>query len=335
MNARWLGRTHRSYYVLSLTLLTLAACQDPPSDPEPGDLSPALATTSNTWQKRIRMPSDRRLVMTATVDAPAGGSFLYAVGGRSMNSTGYCSGSLSKVQAYDGNTNTWTTKAPLPAPAHRGLTGVINRKIYVAGGCRESTRLWEYDVATNQWTAKASAPLSLPGPVGSVVAGKLYVFDECSYDACLWDSGFPGREAYTFFGFYDPALDRWVRLPLPPMGVWPSAAATFNGKLYCLDSQGRVHIYTPATGAWTTGASRSHQELAWTNAVVRGKWYLVGANFLDVYDPATNTWAKRAAPPAAIDDLHGPSAGRVWAGGVARLEVVGGSRPDNNWQYTP
>ena len=218
MNARWLGLTHRSYYVLSLTLLTLAACQDPPSDPEPGDLSPALAATSNTWQKRIRMPSDRRLVMTATVDAPAGGSFLYAVGGRSMNSTGYCSGSLSKVQAYDGNTNTWTTKAPLPAPTYRGLTGVINRKIYVAGGCRESTRLWEYDVATNQWTAKASAPLSLPDPVGSVVAGKLYVFDECSYDACLWDSGFPGREAYTFFGFYDPALDRWVRLAPPADG---------------------------------------------------------------------------------------------------------------------
>jgi len=123
----------------------------------------------------------------------------------------------------------------------------------------------------------------------------------------------------------------------------PSVAATFNGKLYVLDAQGRLHIYTPTTGAWTTGARQGTQELAsLTTAVVRGKWYVVGrersgANFLSVYDPAANRWVKRATPPAAYmaEWRNGPSAGRVWANGVARLELVGGLRPDNNWQYTP
>jgi Kelch motif len=341
----------RPCYVLSLSLVTLAACHDVATGPTvaPGDLSPALAVTSNTWRKRIQMPSDRRFVIAATLDTPGGGSFLYAIGGQSMNSTHHCSSGLSKVQAYDGNSNTWSFKAPLPLPLQMSLAGVINGNIYVAGGCsganQPEERLWEYDVAANQWTAKAFAPISLPHPVGSVLAGKLYVFDQCSWDACSWDGTATGLEQYTFFGFYDPATDRWTRLPLPPAGVWPIAGATFSGKLYFLGSIGRVHIYTPTTGAWTTGARRSEREVWWvTTAVVRSKWYVVGqertstgSNFLSVYDPAANTWVKRATPPAEYisDRGNGPRAGRVWAGGVARLELVGGRRPTNNWQYTP
>ncbi len=344
----------RSWYVLSLSLLILAACHDAPTAPDvaPGDLSPVLAAESNTWQKRVKMPSDRRLVITATVENPSGGSLLYAIGGQSMNSTRQCSSGLSKVQAYDGNSNTWSTKAPLPLPLQSSLAGVSNGKIYVVGGCSGADRpeggVWEYDVAANRWAAKAFAPISLPSPVGSVVAGKLYVFDQCSWDACYWDFDATRLEKYTFFGFYDPAANRWTRLPLPPTAVWPIAGATFTGKLYLLNSSGQVHIYTPSTGAWTTGARRNERELMWvTTAVVRGKWYVVGqqrastgglgAIFLSVYDPAADTWSKRSTPPAEYvsGGGNGPTAGRVWAGGVARVELVGGSRPNNHWQYTP
>jgi hypothetical protein len=337
---------YSSRQVLNLLVFTLAACRDPNTGLERGDASPLAAATSNTWRKRIQMPTDRRWVMTATVEPASGGSFLYAIGGQSMNATQFCSGGLFKMQAYNGNTNRWTTKAPLPQPTHRGLVGVVNGRVYVVGGCRESDRVWEYEIATNQWRARTSAPLSLPDPVGSVVSGKLYLFDECSWDACLMDpNNHNGREHWTFFGYYDPATDRWTRLPLPPAGVWPIAAATFTGRLYFLGREGHVNIYTPATGAWSTGARRGNQSLGWvTTAVVWGKWYVVGresdsgANFLSVYDPAGNSWVQRANPPAAyLSDFfrNGPSAGRVWANGIARLELVGGSRPENNFQYTP
>jgi len=163
-------------YAVSLALFALAACQDSPTDLQREGAAPAADLTSNIWQKRATMPSDRRLVMTATVDAPGGGSFLYAIGGKSMNDNNWCSGSLSKVQAYNGNTNTWSTKTPLPVPKHAGLTGVVNGRVYVVGGCGGgmSDQVFEYEVATNIWREKTSAPMSLPGPVGAVVAGKIY-----------------------------------------------------------------------------------------------------------------------------------------------------------------
>jgi hypothetical protein len=336
--------SRRSCYVLSLSVVTLVACHDAATEPDmaPSGLSTSSAVTSNTWRQRAKMPSDRQRVITATLGASGGGSFLYAIGGKSVNSTQFCSGGVSKVQAYNGNTNTWSTKTPLPLVLQSSLAGTINGKIYVAGGCSSAfimeDRLWEYDPAADRWTAKARAPMSLPTPVGSVVDGKLYLFDECSFDLCFWDPDATGEEQFTFFGFYDPATNRWTRRPLPPEGVFPFAGATFTGKLYFLDFNGLVHIYNPGTGAWTTGARRSGSFVGRvTTAVVQSKWYVVDASSLSVYNPATNTWAKRAAPPAAYtsDASNGPTAGRVFAGGIARLELVGGSRPDNNWQYTP
>lgn len=342
-------------YTATLSLFILTACHDATTEPgvAPTDLTPTAAVSSNTWRQRARMPSDRRLVTTATVGTSGGGSLLFAIGGQSVNATQFCSGGLSKVQAYDGNANTWSTKAPLPLPLMASLAGTIDGRIYVAGGCSSTVRprdeVWQYDLATNRWTTKTPAPLSLPSPVGAVHAGKLWVFDQCaSSEQCFWDSSQTGLERFTFFGFYDPATDRWTRRPLPREGVWPIEAASFNGRLYFLDAGGRVHIYNPATGAWTTGARRNEREIVQvTTAVVGGKWYVVGrqrtssggagAGFLSVYNPAANTWAKRAAPPAdyLTDAANGPTAGRVFAGGAARLDLVGGPRPDNHWQYTP
>jgi hypothetical protein len=42
----------------------------------------------------------------------------------------------------------------------------------------------------------------------------------------------------------------------------------------------------------------------------------------------------RVAPPAEyLARANGPMAGRVFPGGIARLEL-GGRRPNNHWQYT-
>jgi N-acetylneuraminic acid mutarotase len=76
-----------------------------------------------------------------------------------------------------------------------------------------------------------------------------------------------------------------------------------------------------------------------TSAAVNNKLYVVGGFYggtvsgrVDVYDPGTNTWTKKAPIPRVESGL---SAGRVVANGQARLEVVGGARPGNNLQYIP
>jgi hypothetical protein len=53
---------------------------------------------------------------------------------------------------------------------------------------------------------------------------------------------------------------------------------------------------------------------------------------MSVYDPATDTWRGRAPMPTV---RSGIGASRVVRDGQARIEVVGGTRPDNNIQYIP
>ena len=76
-----------------------------------------------------------------------------------------------------------------------------------------------------------------------------------------------------------------------------------------------------------------------TFAAVNNKLYVVGglegampSGRVDMYDPVTNTWTRKAPIPRVE---WGLSAGRVVVNGQARLEVVGGARPGNNLQYIP
>jgi hypothetical protein len=50
------------------------------------------------------------------------------------------------------------------------------------------------------------------------------------------------------------------------------------------------------------------------------------------YDPATDTWTRRADLPSA---RYGIAASKIFVNGLPRLEVVGGPRPGNNLQYIP
>jgi N-acetylneuraminic acid mutarotase len=79
--------------------------------------------------------------------------------------------------------------------------------------------------------------------------------------------------------------------------------------------------------------------------VLEGKLYVMGGErynaarhafeTLDitiVYDPATDTWTRRASLPSP---RSGIAASRVFLGGQPRIEVVGGVAPGNNLQYIP
>ena len=58
-------------------------------------------------------------------------NLLYAFGGTA-------DGLLTITEAYDPQSNTWTSKAPLPAPRKGFAVGVINGILYLAGGSNES-----------------------------------------------------------------------------------------------------------------------------------------------------------------------------------------------------
>ena len=62
---------------------------------------------------------------------------------------------------------------------------------------------------------------------------------------------------------------------------------------------------------WTTLASLSQSRVCHASAVVKGKLYVIGGEFLDcaststnqmeVYSPASNSWARGADVPVAIN----------------------------------
>jgi N-acetylneuraminic acid mutarotase len=358
-----------SLAALALSSLALAGCVDEPTQPsgavEARPTVPELAVASNTWITRANMPANRTNLATATITNAAGQSVVYAIGGLNPNRV-----PVATVTAYNVATNTWTFRRTLPVPlAGSNGAGVINGKIYVSGGYSDyggdfpSGRLYMYDPATNTWTRKRDIPMvtSVPGipysdeyyaagdGVTGVINGKLYVVSGCFQAQDPW--GYYETCNPLFFR-YNPATDRWTRLPSPfaKPTYAPSIGGVIAGKFYVMANSGDTYnayfaVYDPVTNRWTPRNSLGLAHSGAGSAVLGGKLYVIGGTrynaatdafdkvmLTSVYDPATNLWTRRANMPSARTDI---AASNVLLNGKPRIEVVGGIAPGNNIQYIP
>jgi len=346
---------------LALSAFLLAACGDntttePTQTPQPGPSAPELAVTSNSWLKRADMWGvERTDLTTATVENASGKSIVYAIGGRSA-----AGGPLSKVMAYDVATNTWSVKASLPVPLYgMNQAAVLGGKIYVSGGCRfvrclrdpPSSALYVYTPATNTWSLKAEMPSirdtfgvdlfsGMNGSTG-VIGGQLYTLSSCHYG----DQPYFENCWRPLFYRYNPTTDRWTTLPRPAATATERYGGVIAGKFYAMGDD-YVQVYDPATNRWTRkGRPESSARFSAAATVMLSRIYLVGGalrlngTVLEAplrtavsYDPATDTWTRRADLPSA---RYGMAASKILVNGLPRLEVVGGPRPGNNLQYIP
>ena len=354
----------------SLLLLTgsalLAACGDETTQPNPvGDeaATTASAVAHDSWLTLANMPVNRTDLATATVTNAAGQSVVYAIGGVGW---GQNPGSpVAKVTAYNVATNVWTSRRPLPKPlALTNGAGVLNGMIYVTGGYPDIgmnfpwPTVYVYDPATNIWTRKRDMPTvnGEPGrqyPAGGgitgVIDGKLYVVSGCYLKDPTYGSLY--QYCNPLFLRYNPATDRWVILPSPfPPSTYglttePSIGGVINGKFYVMagsfeTSEAHFVVYDPATNQWTTRTPLHLRRPGAGSAVLGSKLYVmggvrfngVGQDILDitiVYDPVTDTSTRRASMPSP---RYGIGASRVSLNGKPRIEVVGGTAPENNLQ---
>ena len=328
------SHTHRLRLLLTLLGLTLAGCKDDtltePTTPEISDQGAlAVTATAGQWVTRADMSSTTRTdLATAMVPNSAGQSILYAIGGRT--STG---GSLSRVQAYNVATNTWSWKTSMPVPlfASNGA-GVIGGKIYISGGFTSPWALnfgfYMYNPATNRWTKKSDPPGTSYDGVTGVINNKLYVATQCYQEDCEPVSTAIGRFLYR----YDPGTDQWTTLaPPPPYEVGLNAGGTIGGKLYVTSGGNKVAVYDPATDQWTLKTTANQAEPIEAGTTLGGKLYGFGTT-TNVYNPATNAWTKLAPPPTFRSRR---SATRVVLNGRARIQVVGGASPGNNLAFIP
>jgi N-acetylneuraminic acid mutarotase len=90
----------------------------------------AYDPATDTWTTKTPMPTARHAHASAVVDGK-----IYVIGGGPDGGANHAGpDGLSVVEAYDPTTDTWTTKADIPAP--RGLlsASAVDGKIYAIGG---------------------------------------------------------------------------------------------------------------------------------------------------------------------------------------------------------
>src|SRR5262249_245056 len=134
---------------------------------------------SNTWTTGANMPD---------VHSFAAGGYIPATG-KIYIISGYNAGDITSAQPntwqYNPVTNAWTDLTPtvaFPHPAGGFAYGVINNKLYIAGG-RDANNMiinltWAYDPMTNTYTQLAPEPGAFQNnvPGSAAASGLLWVF---------------------------------------------------------------------------------------------------------------------------------------------------------------
>ena len=167
--------------------------------------------------------------------------------------------SVGTNEAYDPETNKWSTKSPMPTPRNHAFAGAVNGKIYVIGGRITSPFITvasnldvveEYDPATNTWGgsgARAPMPTARSGGGWTTYNGKIYVAGgEIQTRQML--AAFRALEAY------DPATNTWAILqsiPIPRHGV---ATAALGNKIHFVSGKVTSGGYGDPGVSLTTGA---------------------------------------------------------------------------------
>jgi N-acetylneuraminic acid mutarotase len=237
-------------------------------------------------------------------------------------------GPNSMLQAFNPETNTWTSLANMPLTLYQGNgAGVINSQLYVAGGWNgplPTNILLRYDPPSNTWTTlPGMSHLSACGATG-VINSKLYVTTACN--------GYSGYANYL--DVYDPVANTWTSLPGSANAHGAPAFGVINGKLYVaggVNGTGAIgkttEVYDPVAATWTTLAPMKTAVTFAASVALNGKLYVFGgtngtANVttVQVYDPYTNKWATAVALPAALSRFERRSCRRPRVRGGRRRQ---------------
>ena len=213
------------------------------------------------------------------------------------------------IQAFSGG-GKWTERENMPTARWGVGTSVVDGKIYAIGGRGEGKDLSTvevYDPATDTWSKKADMPNPRVGVAIAVVNGRIYT---------IGGSQDLGKVNFSTVEAYDPATDTWSKKADMPTPKCCMVAAVVNGKIYLIggwsEVEGRVlstvDVYNPAKDAWSNKADMPTPRADLALAVVNGKIYAIGGaegglgnwrtlSTVEVYDPATDTWDKKADMP--------------------------------------
>jgi len=241
---------------------------------------------------------------------------------------------LAGVQVYDPATGTWAARANMPTG--RGLfgTSAVGGTIYAVGGTttgRDKLAVVEaYDTVTDTWTRKADMPTPRNALSTAVVDGKVYAIGGWGYDRPEggWESIDPTMTGQDFSTVeaYDPKTDTWATradMPTPRSHMTVSA---LGGKIYAIGGGARIvagrsgedrpllEVYDTATNRWARAADLPTPRSALSSSVVDGRIYVMGGAFHRGPTSSTEELV-RTMRTLSVVEIYDPASGR-WTEGA-------------------
>ena len=159
----------------------------------------SLRFSTAQWTQKANMPTVRSSFSTCVVDGK-----IFVIGGSlRLEMDEYGDLSLSTVEMYDPETDTWEGKANMPTVRSNVSVSVVDGKIYAIGGVKtkkyqvprgfgheskELPTVEMYDPATDTWTQKADMPTPRKTKT-CVVDGKIYAIGGSSTTNKQWQIG--------------------------------------------------------------------------------------------------------------------------------------------------
>jgi N-acetylneuraminic acid mutarotase len=157
---------------------------------------------------------------------------IYLIGGR----TGGQYSTVGLNEVYDPETDSWTTKAPIPYPVVQYASAVVDNKIYIIGGQDEYTYPMNldlvqiYDPATDTWSFGASIPKIVTSAAAGATIGvwapkRIYVI-----------GGMPDKslDGTKINQIYNPENDSWTVGASMPTARFQLKVAVVNGMIYAM-----------------------------------------------------------------------------------------------------
>ncbi len=144
------------------------------------DFNQAFDTTTGEWTERAAMPTARNSHAAAVIDGK-----IYVVGGRrNIVSAGgrMVLENLDVLEVYSPETDTWSTRQPMPLAQGGLAAAALNGKLYVFGGeqwvpdQRVFSTGWVYTPESDQWAALPDMPTPRHGLAAAAVGGQVFVF---------------------------------------------------------------------------------------------------------------------------------------------------------------
>jgi Kelch motif len=185
----------------------------------------AYSPKTRRWRKLPSMRYPRGAAAGATV-----GDKLYVAGG--VYEYGNEHEPYRLLEIYDFQTHRWTQGPDMPTARHHFGVGVIEGKLYFAGGRQEDKlnldAFEEFDPATDRWSVLPPVPTGTGSPAVTAVDGRVVVAGGGTEIVENPGEGTILRAAYA----YDPTTRHWSRLPNMRRARHGAPAAAADGRVY-------------------------------------------------------------------------------------------------------